>query len=285
MWYTHGVKGSEKMEKLFLRDAVPQIKEIHEVSNYYMKKGVFQLHPEGRPCDVFLFNSDLGDCTVKHDFGTYSFESREGDLVYHPRGCSLTQVIPERSGIYRIDFSFDTDLPLKGEVVTPQNPQIIKQLLRTCASEWQTLNKASSVSCMAALNAIYAEFLKAKNAPYLSPLKKHRTDETVAYIDAHIDDQTLGVRQLAAVMCLSESHVRHSFKEVHGITVSEYIHNRRIRLAKNLLEYSGDSITEIAATVGYSNIYYFSNAFKKAVGCSPSEYRRQKQKFDMHLQR
>jgi len=265
------------MEKQFLRNVMPQIKEICSVSNYYMKKGVFRLYPEGRPCDVFLFNSDLDGCAVKHDFGTYSFESREGDLVYHPRGSSLTQTIPERGGIYRIDFFFDTDVPLKGEVVTPQNPQVIKQLLRTCASEWQMLGQASTVSCMAALNAIYAEFLKAGESPYLSPLKKQRMEETVTYIDAHIDDPALGIQQLAAAMKMSESHVRHSFKEVHGMTVSEYIHNRRIRLAKNLLEFSGDSITEIAATVGYSDIYYFSNAFKKAVGCPPSEYRRRKQ--------
>lgn len=267
------------MKQMLLRSAMPQIKEIYDVSNYYMKKGVFHLYPQGRPCDVFLFNSDLGGCTVRHDFGSYSFESQEGDLVYHPRGSSLTQTIPERGGIFRIDFLFDvpSDIQLKGEIVTPQNPQVIKQLLRTCANEWQTLGQAGTVSCMAALNAIYAEFLKANDTSYLSPLKKQRMQETVAYIDAHIDDPALGIRQIAEAMKMSESHVRHSFKEVHGTTVSDYIHNRRIRMAKSLLEFSGESITEIAATIGFSNIYYFSNVFKKAVGCPPSEYRRIKQ--------
>ena len=48
----------------------------------------------------------------------------------------------------------------------------------------------------------------------------------------------------------------------------------RIRHAKQLLIGTAHPISEIAAAVGFENCYYFSNAFKKQTGLSPSDYRK-----------
>ena len=44
--------------------------------------------------------------------------------------------------------------------------------------------------------------------------------------------------------------------------------------AKKLLSFSDSSLSEIAERLGYGDPYYFSHCFKRIVGCSPLEYRR-----------
>ena len=44
--------------------------------------------------------------------------------------------------------------------------------------------------------------------------------------------------------------------------------------AKELLLNSSDSVTEIAFSSGYNDIYYFNRVFRKAVNCSPMEFRK-----------
>jgi YesN/AraC family two-component response regulator len=62
-------------------------------------------------------------------------------------------------------------------------------------------------------------------------------------------------------------------KEV-GVSISAYIQERKIAIAKNFLEFSPLKITDIAYVLDYCNSAYFSNVFKKQTGMSPAEYRR-----------
>ncbi len=67
-----------------------------------------------------------------------------------------------------------------------------------------------------------------------------------------------------------------NFKKITGTTPTQYIVSLRINNAMNLLEESEYSIEKIANFVGYDNALYFSRLFRKHVGCSPREYRKNK---------
>ena len=74
-------------------------------------------------------------------------------------------------------------------------------------------------------------------------------------------------------MCyLSLSRFSHIFKQVTGTTPKKFIELRRIEVAKELLLSSELSITEIGASVGYGDPYYFNRVFKKNVGIPPRAY-------------
>ena len=62
------------------------------------------------------------------------------------------------------------------------------------------------------------------------------------------------------------------FNESYGITINNYINNLRITKAKQLLRFSDMRIEEIGHAVGMEDANYFSRAFKKIEGISPSEY-------------
>ncbi len=68
-------------------------------------------------------------------------------------------------------------------------------------------------------------------------------------------------------------YLHHTFKQVSGITIMEYLMKKRIEKAKQLLENSNYTITRIAVIIGFSSAAHFSTTFRKRLGMSPSEYR------------
>ncbi len=71
----------------------------------------------------------------------------------------------------------------------------------------------------------------------------------------------------------SLSSIKRIFKAETGYSIIDYLSNIRIAKAKELLRDSNITVEEISATLGYANIYYFSNVFKQKVGKSPTKYR------------
>ena len=85
-------------------------------------------------------------------------------------------------------------------------------------------------------------------------------------------DQNLKLEDYAAMCHKSKYHFLRLFKSVTGTTPLEYRGRIRIEHAKEMLKNSNSSVSEIAEALGYSSLAYFSAAFKKAVGISPTEY-------------
>ena len=82
------------------------------------------------------------------------------------------------------------------------------------------------------------------------------------------------IAELASDACLSKSRFVHLFKEVTGKCVTDFITDVRMERAKELLSLNAESVFEIAQRLGYTDQNYFSRVFKKSVGCSPSDFRR-----------
>jgi AraC-like DNA-binding protein len=68
-------------------------------------------------------------------------------------------------------------------------------------------------------------------------------------------------------------HLLRIFKQVTGHTPIDYINKVRCKYATQLL-LNGASVTETALASGFSDAHYFSNCFKKYIGCRPSEIRK-----------
>lgn len=81
------------------------------------------------------------------------------------------------------------------------------------------------------------------------------------------------VDQIAEAVGLSPNYLSAQFKNELGVTVAEYVAEKRIEAAKNMLRYSNFPYDEIASILAYSSQSHFIQVFKKAVGCTPREYR------------
>ena len=72
---------------------------------------------------------------------------------------------------------------------------------------------------------------------------------------------------------ISPGYLSLLFTEQVGANFIDYLTERRIKKAKEMLKDTEMKIYEIAGAVGYNDSYYFSNCFKKVVGVTPSDYR------------
>lgn len=97
--------------------------------------------------------------------------------------------------------------------------------------------------------------------------------EIVNFIENNYGRQ-LTLPETAAQFGISESSLTKKIKIFTNMTFKEYLTKTRIEAAKSLLISSEKSITEIAYKCGYNNSNFFGDVFKKAVGMSPSSYRK-----------
>lgn len=90
--------------------------------------------------------------------------------------------------------------------------------------------------------------------------------------------QDITVASLAAGLYVTPNYLSRLFKKITGEGCNEYIIRKRIEKAKSLLETTNLKAGEIATLVGYHDMNYFSLAFKKHTGQSPTKYRSSLQK-------
>ncbi|MDB5805136.1 MAG: transcriptional regulator, AraC family [Betaproteobacteria bacterium] len=104
-----------------------------------------------------------------------------------------------------------------------------------------------------------------------------RFRKVLEYIDAHLDE-ALNVEVLAGVAAFSKFHFHRQFSDLLGLGVMRYLQLRRLRRASYQLAYHGDrAVIEIALASGYEGPEAFARAFKKNVGQTPSDFRKQPQ--------
>jgi len=101
-----------------------------------------------------------------------------------------------------------------------------------------------------------------------------RVSQATQYIDAHLGEE-IRILDLARRSGLSESSLLRSFQQAFDCTPVEYILGARVARAKSLLERTNLSMTDVAVQVGLSDSSHFSRTFRRLVGKSPSEYRRE----------
>ena len=82
------------------------------------------------------------------------------------------------------------------------------------------------------------------------------------------------VETMASIMGLSEGEASRTFKKLTGQSPMDYVIHYRIKIATILLKNTSKSITDIAFEVGFTSSNYFTIAFKKITGLTPSEYKK-----------
>ena len=83
------------------------------------------------------------------------------------------------------------------------------------------------------------------------------------------------VKQLATNLNISSGYLSDLLKQETGKTALELIHLFLVLEAKNLLKGTDGNIAEVAYRLGFENLPYFSRLFKREVGLSPVQYRKQ----------
>lgn len=94
----------------------------------------------------------------------------------------------------------------------------------------------------------------------------------VEYIESHLEE-SLTVPALARTAALSPSRLAHLFREQVGTSIVQYVIDRRMLRAQQLLDLTTRPVGAIARHVGFDDALYFSTQFRRRVGTSPTKYR------------
>ncbi|MFC4598686.1 response regulator transcription factor [Cohnella hongkongensis] len=147
-----------------------------------------------------------------------------------------------------------------GEAASPQTPHLPADPVY----DWGGRPEDEVFKSLSAVMAAYREAMDRNRFSYIR--------KAIDYIREHLD-QPLSLQQVAGFVHSNPNHFSEVFKRETGMTYLEFVTRERMRKAAEMLHGTPIKVAEIAHRVGYVDIKYFTQQFKKHTGKTPSEYR------------
>jgi len=107
---------------------------------------------------------------------------------------------------------------------------------------------------------------------HILQLRQQRPTNIVEVMEKNLLNP-VSLQDLAYLSGKSLSTFKREFRKIYNEPVFQWIRNRRLEKAKELLTHSGLSITEVSLATGFENVSHFSKVWKKKYGITPSEMR------------
>lgn len=214
----------------------------------------------------------------KEEFAFYNAVS-SGDIDYVRQNCDQQRFL-DMTGVGKL--SKDPVLNLKYHFVVTiafvtrfcmRNGMELEQAYRLSDFYIMKLDTIHTLSGVSSLHTrMVLDF-----AGKMRLLQKHAsTSKPVAdcidYVYTHLTER-ITIEDLAEHIGLSSSHLSRLFKQEIGISISDYIREKKLERAQNLLRYTDNSFAEIANILSFSSQSHFIQAFKSHTGMTPKKYR------------
>ncbi len=159
-------------------------------------------------------------------------------------------------------------LHVRDYLLKPVNETEFKELMEKLRGILLTKYKTSVIDSWKSSGEAIEESLK-DNPSYSEKVRLARN-----YIKEHYSDPKLSLSETADYIHVSVPYLSKKFKEETGDSFQNYLQRLRLSKAMALLKDEDNLIVEIAADCGYSSQHYFSTAFKKELGMSPADFRK-----------
>lgn len=213
---------------------------------------------------------------------------KAGDLVYFPEGCHRSMQTDPMEPLMFYTVNFQAVQPLYIEESWSIRPvsfpfPLIKSIDDTALHQrFMTLFERLHQNFLTGKNRQKAKLREtlleilslaafAGDENRVSYSSRRKAQQAAQYMAAHYREK-LTLSSLSAAVGLSPSHFSAIFRAATGYSPIDYLISLRIFQAKQLLR-DGYSVTKVAEAVGFSDIYYFSNTFKRVEGIAPGHYR------------
>ena len=178
-------------------------------------------------------------------------------------GERLSRLVPDAHG-GPAEFSFSDPL------VTAGTLQLVEELQRAPAADARFLEDLARL-----LIRQTERVLLGRAGSRLSPSRTQlgRMRAVLEWIDRHLGDEITNAA-LARQAGLGESYFRHVFAKAFGASPSQYVQQRRLARARELLTVTHLPIAQIATECGFASQSYLTTCFKATHGATPARFRR-----------
>lgn len=223
-----------------------------------------------RPFHGFVLNSSENTKTYYFSDGQV-LHAPSGCIFYLPKGSTYEVSANPPGDCYAINF--DAEISDEPFFFFVKNIENVTQNFRRAAEEWK---RDSSLGRICALRALYDVIYRGQrdSREYLSQHTADKIAPALEFLDTHFTDGGLSVAQLAQQCSMSQVYFRKIFQSRFGISPKEYLIQKRLEYAKQLLLSGQFSVGEAASLCGYTEPCHFSREFSAHVGVSPREYGR-----------
>ena len=150
---------------------------------------------------------------------------------------------------------------------------VLRQLQHICARHDPAERHLADATLRLALALVNRHPVAVAAASRPAADRREQIRPVLAYVDRHCRE-SVTLDDVAEVVHVSPSRVRHVFKDVTGVSFKEYVTQVRVAEAKRLLLSTDLSVAEIARAVSYTNLHQFYKVFYRSCSMSPGEYRR-----------
>jgi YesN/AraC family two-component response regulator len=275
------------MLESYYKDLKRHIKFYHTDKNTYLSK--FHLHEEFEICFIIsgnqesfvekrIYQLNAGDLLIVnnkefHMFSVKSYKTQESILLHFDP--SLFRLFSSNECNLLACF---TDRPI-GErnkiVLRAGQIQNISYLLHKIEDVYDKHTYGSDVliltyfiELLVAINNAYGSVIHDNKATYIPD----KLQEVLTYIDANINED-LSLEELEKRFFINHFYLGRLFRKTIGCNIHEYVLLKRIMNSKLLLQ-KGYNVTEVCGLSGFNNYNHFIRIFKKYVGSSPGQYKK-----------
>jgi len=254
--------------KVFLNNL--SLSDLPFVHTYIATADKYPMRNKGRCHNGFLYTISG---TETYHFRDCTIEALPGTVLYIPKGESYTITLQgEESVVITIDFESDSD-PMRPFRSDFPEGHTIQSYFRDIEMKWERKRSYYMPECKSYFYKIVAALSK-----QASRSEEDAKSQIVKKAEQYIREQYLRsdfrMEELTEVTGTSLRYFETLFQNEYNVTPKAYMLFLKIERAKELLLSEKLMIKDIAAMLGYGDIYHFGKLFKAKTGYTPSEYRR-----------
>lgn len=242
---------------------------------YKLERGSLLLIKPNTPHNFWLDKKNLPKIIWVHfDFKYRKDVYKLENLVKKNYKIYFEEELPKKSYLrkeYKIEDRFF--LP---EIISMKNVNYVEQKFEEMLSEFRKHTVTWQLTAKASILLILEEVIKQINYEDNKKLK-YNNEKLEEHIKEYIHKyyfRKITRKDIAKYLGYNEDYIGKVFKSRYGCSISTYVNNLRIEKAKEFLEKTDLSITEISELVGFNEVYYFSKKMKKITGYSPTEWKK-----------
>ncbi|RED64344.1 MULTISPECIES: AraC family transcriptional regulator [Cohnella] len=237
----------------------------------------------GKPGDLFLFKpNQVHSINLLHDKPLrqphlhfdlyYRGDSPDVKVSYRPYSL-LTE---SERGWIREDVIADMEDPLPNHIRL-NKPAAIEQLIQEIIFEFERKFPYYETTAKGLFIQLWVLLLREIHWRRNTHLQSNweQLDRVKNYLSHHIDQEST-LDELADLANMSKYYLCRLFKKAYGMTPIQYHVSVRLEKAKQMIQFTNLSLTQIADELGFQSIHAFSRTFHKWEGVSPSAYRKKK---------
>ncbi len=211
---------------------------------------------------------------MRYNFSGCIIDVHPGEIIFLPKGSSYDYTSLTDTPCEYVSIRITADLTdATPSIYSFDGFQDADEFTNNLPDLWKFGDQAEHYKCYAIFYNLLSYIENLEKMTYMDKKKFNIIMPAVSYLKTHLYDCDLKIDTLHQLCGISGTYFRKIFQANFTTTPQSYILGKRLSHAKTIID-SGDfgSISEIAASVGYTDPLYFSRAFKKKYGLSPLQY-------------